>query len=272
MPHLGANKKASLVGAFFVCCAGLLAGTGALIPTANAAVTCAPDRIDAKVRVSQVIDGDTVVLSDGQHVRLIGVDTPELAHKGAPAQPFGVDARDHLRQLLAQHQNTLNLRYDIERHDHYGRLLAHAFLVDGSSIEAWLQTEGLGTVLVVPPNDWNSSCYQTAEQQARKARRGIWALPAYKIIESTKLAPDAHDFHLITGRVQHIGESSHSLWLDLEGGVTLRIDRKDLPNFRALSPRDLVGKRILARGWLHHDKGEQRMNIRHPAALQVLNP
>lgn len=271
MQHLGTNKKASFVGAFFVCCAGILVGFCALISAVDAAVTCAPDRIDAQVRVTKVIDGDTVLLSDGQHLRLIGVDTPELAHKDAPAQPFGAAARDHLRQLLAQHQNTLKLRYDIERHDHYGRLLAHAFLVDGSSIEAWLQTQGLGTVLIVPPNDWNNACYQTAEQQARQARRGIWALSAYQIIESTQLAPDASDFHLIAGRVQHIGESRHALWLDLEGGVALHIDKKDLPNFRAIPLRDLVGKRILARGWLHRDKGESRMNIRYPAALQVLN-
>ena len=275
MPRFGANKKASLVGAFFVICTEVLAGSYAFIGAvaADVTATCGPDRIDARVHVTKVIDGDTVRLSDGQHLRLIGVDTPELSHKGAPAQPFSVDARDSLRQLLAQHQNTLNLRYDIEHHDHYGRLLAHAFLSDGNSIEAWLQAQGLGTVLVVPPNDWNNACYQTAEQQARQARRGIWALPAYQVIESMQLASAAHDFLLITGRVQHIGESGHALWLDLEGGVALRIDRNDLPNFRAFSPRDLVGKRILARGWLHREKDQQRMmNIRHPAALQVVNP
>ncbi len=265
----GTNKRASLAGALFVFCTGILIGSPG---PGYAAVVCAPDRIDARVRVSQVIDGDTVRLSDGRHLRLIGVDTPELAHNGAPAQPLGVEARDRLRQLLVQHQNILNLRYDNERHDHYGRLLAHAFLVDGNSIEAWLQEQGLGTVLVVPPNDWNTGCYQHVEQQARKKGRGIWALPRYRVVESTQLGAADNEYHLIAGRVQHVGTSRHAVWLDLEGGVALRIDRNDLPNFRAWRPQDQLGKRVLARGWLHRDTSGLRMSIRHPAALQVLNP
>lgn len=269
MPHSGTIRRASPAGALFVFCAGILIG---FPQPADAAVVCAPDRIDAQVRVSQVIDGDTVLLSDGQHLRLIGVDTPELAHNGAPAQPFGIEARDRLRLLLAQHQNTLNLRYDNERRDHYGRLLAHAFLVDGSSIEAWLQEQGLGTLLVVPPNDWNTACYQRNEQQAREKQRGIWALPAYHVMESTQLAAADDAYRLIAGRVQHVGSGRHAVWLDLEGGVALRIDQDDLPNFRAWHPQDLLGKRVLARGWLHRDAGGPHMSIRHPAALQRLNP
>lgn len=269
MPRAGCNRRASLVGALFVLGGGILCDFS---PPAHAAAVCAPDRIDAQVRVSHVIDGDTVVLGDGRHLRLIGVDTPELAHNGAPAQPFGSEARDRLRRLLAQHQNTLNLRYDNERQDHYGRLLAHVFLADGSSIEAWLQEQGLGTVLVVPPNDWNSVCYQSAEQGARQARRGIWSLPAYRVVEATQLGSVDEGFRLIAGRVRHIGNSRRSIWLDLEGGVALRIDRKDLPNFRAWQPQDQLGKRVQVRGWLHRDKDGSRMTVRHPAALQVLNP
>jgi len=269
MPYPGLDRRASLAGALFVFWAGILSVLP--LPTV-AAVVCAPDRIDAQVRVSHVIDGDTVRLSDGRHLRLIGVDTPELAHNGAPAQPLGIEARDRLRQLLAQHQNTLNLRYDNERHDRYGRLLAHAFLVDGSSIEAWLQEQGLGTVLVVPPNDWNTTCYQSTVRQARGKQRGIWALPAYRVVESTQHASAGDGFRLIAGRVRHVGASRHAVWLDLEGGVALRFDRKDLPNFRAWRPQDQLGKRVLAQGWLRRGKRGPHMSIRHPAAIQVLNP
>lgn len=265
MRYSGVNRRASLAGAFFVFCA-------AVFPTAQAGVVCAPDHIDAQVRVRQVIDGDTVLLSDGQHLRLIGVDTPELAHHGAPAQALAIEARDRLRLLLAHHQNTLNLRYDSERHDHYGRLLAHAFLVDGSSVEAWLQEQGLGTVLVVPPNEWNTACYQATERQARQRQQGIWALPAYRVMETTQAIPADDAFRLIAGQVQHVGESRTAVWLDLAGGVALRIDRADLANFRAWQPQDLLGKRVLARGWLHRGRGGPLMSVRHPAALQVLNP
>ncbi len=269
MLRFNSNGRASLAGALFICCAVMMAAFNS--PMA-APVACAPDHIDTQVRVSQVIDGDTVLLSDGRHLRLIGVDTPELSHNDASAQPFAIEARDRLLRLLVQHQNILNLRYDVERYDHYGRLLAHAFLVDGNSVEAWLQEQGLGTVLVVPPNEWNSACYQKTEQQARQQQRGIWALSTYHLMESTQLAALDSGFRLIAGRVRHVGASRHAVWLDLAGGLALRIDRNDLSNFHSWRPQDLLGKRILARGWVRRDKGGPQMSIRHPAALQVLNP
>lgn len=268
MVRTGANRKASLVGAFFVFCIGI--AIGAWPQRGLAAALCAPDHIDQQVRVSHVIDGDTVLLSDGRHLRFIGVNTPELLHNGAPPQPYGIEARNQLRQFLSEHQNVLNLRFDAERRDRYNRVLAHAFLTDGSSLSAWLESQGLGTVLVVPPNVWNSNCYLAAEQTARDAQRGIWELPAYRIVETTQLPASARDYHLITGRVRHIGNSRYAVWLDLEGGVALRIERSDLHYFSDRHWQDLLGKRVLARGWLHREKNELRMNIRHPSALQVL--
>lgn len=268
MVRTGANRRASPVGAFFVFCIGI--AMGAWPQSSPATALCAPDHIDQQVRVSHVIDGDTVLLSDGRHLRFIGVNTPELLHNGAPPQAYGIEARNQLRQLLSQHQSILNLRFDVERQDRYNRVLAHAFLTDGRSISAWLESQGLGTVLVVPPNVWNSHCYAATEQQARHAQRGIWALPAYRVVESTQLPASARDYHLIAGRVRHVGNSRYAVWLDLEGGVALRIERDDLHYFSDWHLQDLLGKRVLARGWLHREKNELRMNIRHPSALQVI--
>jgi hypothetical protein len=125
--------------------------------------------------------------------------------------------------------------------------------------------------LVVPPNDWNTTCYQSTERQAREKQRGIWALPVYHVVESTQHGSAGDGFHMIAGRVRHVGASRHAVWLDLEGGVALRIDRKDLPNFSAWRPQDQIGKRVQARGWLRRDKRGPHMSIRHPAALQVLS-
>ena len=51
---------------------------------------CAADIWD---RVDWVIDGDTVVLSNRQKVRYIGINAPELAHDGHMAEPYGDAAK-----------------------------------------------------------------------------------------------------------------------------------------------------------------------------------
>ena len=42
--------------------------------------------------VKRAVDGDTLLLTNGNRVRLIGVDTPETKHPNLPVQPFGPEA------------------------------------------------------------------------------------------------------------------------------------------------------------------------------------
>jgi micrococcal nuclease len=191
-----------------------------LSPAANS--RCSADHIDQHVKVDHVYDGDTVTLRDGRRLRLIGIDTPELGREGKSDQPYAAAARDALRVLLRDRPE-LDLRLDQTRRDVHGRLLAHAFLADGTSLSAWLLEKGYATLLIIPPNDWNAACYQAAERRARASAAGIWALPEYHAIASTRLPNTARGYHVITGRITHIGRSAHSLWLDLEGKVAARI-------------------------------------------------
>ena len=231
---------------------------------------CPADRTDERIRVAFVYDGDTVRLDDGRSVRLIGLDTPEIGHDGAPTQPFAEQARTALEKLLAGHQY-IRLRYDAERQDRYRRTLAHIYLDDGRSVTALLIEQGLATTLVVPPDLWNLDCYRAAEQRAQAERRGIWALAAYQPVASTALASDAQGFHLIRGRVTRVGASRKSVWLTLEGGVSLRIDRNDLHYF-STPPEQLHGRTVIARGWPYPGtKGGPVIRIRHPAALEVVH-
>ena len=47
-------------------------------------------------RVVQVPDGDTVHLEGGTRLRLIGINTPEVAHHNRPGEPGGEAARRFL--------------------------------------------------------------------------------------------------------------------------------------------------------------------------------
>ena len=44
------------------------------------------------IRVGRVVDGDTLLLTNGEYVRLIGVDTPETKHPEKPVERFGKEA------------------------------------------------------------------------------------------------------------------------------------------------------------------------------------
>ncbi|MEJ2572904.1 MAG: thermonuclease family protein [Gammaproteobacteria bacterium] len=248
------------------CCSLLLTGS------AGAKAQCGTDHIDERVTVDHAYDGDTVTLRDGRRLRLIGVDTPELGRDGKPDQAYAVAARDALRGLLKEQGPELDLRLDHTRRDVYHRLLAHAFLRDGTSLSAWLLERGYGTLLIIPPNDWNARCYAAAEGRARADKAGVWALPKYYAIASTRLQKTARGYHLIEGRVTHVGKSAHSLWLDLEGGVAARIDRKDLDYFPVKSWADLVGKEVMVRGWVHPYRDEMQVRLRYPTDLEVTTP
>jgi micrococcal nuclease len=230
---------------------------------------CQANRIDEEAQVASVYDGDTVWLADGRKLRLIGLDTPELGHDGTAPEPFAQQAADALSVLLARHRYRVLMRYDIERRDDYGRWLAHLYLPDGTSITAHMLRAGLATHLTVPPDTYDLDCYRRAEAQARAADTGIWHLPGYRIVASSDIDPDARGFVRVRGRIVRVGHSRGSVWLDMEGDIALRVDREDTENFPRFDFDVLSGKQVVARGWLYEHDGELRMQIRHPAALEV---
>ena len=105
-----------------------------------------------QVKVEKVIDGDTLRLSSGKLVRLIGINTPEIDHKLGNSQTFAEDARDYLRSVVRNSRNELLLLPGIEKEDRHSRLLAHIFSPKGKNIQAEMLHNGLGVWIVVPPN------------------------------------------------------------------------------------------------------------------------
>jgi len=123
--------------------------------------------------VQRVIDGDTVELTDGTHVRFLGIDSPELAHRDTPAEPGAIAARDWLRNQIEG--EAVTLRYGSERHDRYGRTLAWIYDSDGTLVNLNLLFEGHARLVkrFGLPEDLRTELHQ-AVARARVAQRGIW--------------------------------------------------------------------------------------------------
>jgi len=73
-----------------------------------------------KTEVTQVIDGDTIVVKNGLTLRLLGIDAP-----GKGAENYQ-EAKDYLQLLVANRQ--LTLEYDIYQDDKFGRILAYVWI------------------------------------------------------------------------------------------------------------------------------------------------
>lgn len=271
------QKKAPLPGAFFIWVLLSVFGLGLCLSSGQVAASepCPADRIDETVKVSYVNDGDTVRLADGRRVRLIGLDTPEIGRDGQPDEPFAQGARRKLEQLVRENDQRLALRFDAESQDRHGRLLAHAFLPDGRSVARLMLEDGLAAQVFIPPNLWNKDCLRPVEERARRRGIGIWSLPEFaRGLDAQAMPASVRGMALVRGRVESIGRSRQAGWINLEGGVSLRIDDRDLPLFAGQDFDRLKGRSVEARGWINPQGGQRkgwRMSLRHPDALRTLD-
>ena len=134
------------------------------------------DRAPLTGRVVRVSDGDTirVRLASGreERVRYIGVDTPETAKPGAPAECFADRAAAFNARLVDG--RTVRLVRDVEERDRYGRLLAYVYAGE-TFINAELIRRGYAQPLTVPPNVRQAGRFRRLAEEARRAGSGLWA-------------------------------------------------------------------------------------------------
>jgi micrococcal nuclease len=116
--------------------------------------------------VVRAIDGDTVELSDGRRIRYIGVDAPEAHAAG------GAAATARNRDLVQG--KTVRLEFDHDRHDRFGRVLAHVW-VGENLVTVELASEGLVATALFPPNLLHADALLKAQEEARIAHRGVWS-------------------------------------------------------------------------------------------------
>lgn len=259
-------QKNALIGRFF-----MLAIFFLYSPFSYPNPNCVSTNFDEKAFVKYVIDGDTVVLSDNRHVRLIGINTPEISHnKNKPSEEGAELARKSLIQLL-ENQAQIQLLYGKERFDKHGRTLAHIYLKNGLNVQAEMLKQGLAMPLRIAPNLSLLDCYASVSLAAKKEERGLWALSRYKTQNTSSLSGTERGFYFISGKVLQVTEGRSSIWINLENNVALRIHKDDLNYFNNNDLMSLRGKTIEANGWLYKSKKQLRMRIRHKLDLNILN-
>jgi micrococcal nuclease len=125
------------------------------------------------VTVERIIDGDTIVVTAGERIRLIGIDTPETVHPSKPVECFGPEASAHLASLIPP-GTEVRLVYDVERLDRFGRTLAYVWRTDGLDVNAAMVADGYASVYTVPPNVARQEDFLSAQRRAREQDLGLW--------------------------------------------------------------------------------------------------
>lgn len=113
------------------------------------------------------------------HIRLAGIDAPELSHFGRPAQPYSKEAL----QWLTSYLRGRRVRCYCRRKDQYGRVVATVYVRRGlirRDVSLEMLKVGLAGVYEAKTGvefggQHVEKRYRRAEQLAQKKRRGMWA-------------------------------------------------------------------------------------------------
>ena len=140
----------------------------------------------ADIKVTRVIDGDTLLLENGERVRLIGIDTPEIHDSDklerdaerskedkSAIKKLGMRSYEFTRDLIEG--KNVTLEFDVEKYDKYKRLLAYVFRTkDNKFINAEIIEQGYASLMTIPPNVKYASLFQQLYARARENKRGLW--------------------------------------------------------------------------------------------------
>lgn len=116
--------------------------------------------------IVRVIDGDTVVSNTGNTIRYLGINAPE---KG---QPFSTESTEKNKNLVLG--KSINLEYDLQVKDKYGRTLAYVF-IGNKFINLEMVKSGLAVSETIQPNVKYQDQILGAQKTSRDSCLGIWS-------------------------------------------------------------------------------------------------
>jgi micrococcal nuclease len=170
----------------------------------------------SRIKVIKVIDGDTVKLANGQSLRYIGVDTPEIKIKRNSRfiyqpQPFALEAKKLNAQLV---QNKyISVEFDVEKTDRYGRLLGYCF-VNNVFVNAKLVEEGFAVTYTMPPNVQYADTFLSLQTKARLSRKGMWGV--YETITPSQASSYVNQIRTVRGKITRSRKSKNCVYLGFE--------------------------------------------------------
>jgi micrococcal nuclease len=147
----------------------LVVSLAACTPAAAAAAAPAVQ----SATVARVADGDTVTLTDGRKIRILGIDAPESVKPNAPVECFGPESSAFAKAALLGKTVTVIPDPTQDASDRFGRHLAYLEL-DGLDYSTLAAEAGVAYSYVYDKPVQRHPEIVAAERRAQKAGRGLW--------------------------------------------------------------------------------------------------
>ncbi len=196
--------------------------------------------------VDSVYDGDTFTLTNGDRVRVMWVNTPELR----PLEDFGLEAKDYTYRFVFGRR--VELSYGDVTRDGYGRLLG-GVTVDGRHLAEGLLEEGFGHLFLIPPigDHTPTEALIAAQYRAHAANKGIWSTERYSgelHITSFHANAPGNDMENVNGesvRICNITNAplnTHGYWVSDADGHSFPLPSVEVPPGHTLKLYSGVGE------------------------------
>ena len=147
------------------------------------------DSFYEEAKVLQIYDGDTILVEfkgRREKVRFIGIDAPEssesakarrdAARLGVTLQELfvqGVESTKYLKTLM-QRGDEINLEFDTQERDKYGRMLAYIHTLGKKSINEEMLRAGYASLMIITPDNRYQQKFLNQCETAKKQKRGLW--------------------------------------------------------------------------------------------------
>lgn len=230
-------------------------------------VSCAPETIGV-VTVRAVLDGRTLLLTDGREVRLAGI---EVSPESKPA----------LEAHIAGREITLKGEKTDQTTDRYGRLVAYAYTGSGPSVQAQLLSQGRARVAArIGERIGEPGCAAAlfaAETAARTARLGLWGEPHYlprKAGNPAEILGERGRFTVVEGRVLSVRESGSVIYVNFgrrwSEDFTVTVLKRSERAFSAagVELKKLAGRNVRIRGYIE-ERGGPWIEATRPEQIEI---
>lgn len=227
------------------------------------------------VSVARVIDGDTIVIGNGERLRYIGIDTPERGEK------FFEEARDlNIKLLKAGAVEIVECKG--EKKDKYGRTLAWVY-AKGRLVNGELLSAGLAHRLVIPPCGLEKRVLlDRLVWQARSSGRGLWRDEG-GTAKAPVIPPEAAALHIgemviVKGVVRKVRERPRVVFVEFgasgKAGFKAVIFRDALRAFKSagMAPSRFTGRMLSITGIVRRYKGKAEIILTAPSQVSFETP
>lgn len=236
-------------------------------------------------QVTEVVDGDTFKTKNGEAIRLLGINAPEITDAG------GDIAKYSLTLLILN--KSVRLEKDVTDKDDFQRLLRYVY-IGGQFINAELVRKGYAETRFYPPDTLYRELLEGLEKIAVRNKRGLWSFSVFQLPDTTgtyakKIPKEEVKLEIISWRdaARYYGQTKivegkiiasnntgkvcflnfHKNWKKY---FTVVIFSSDFGKFPSYPEEHYLNRRVRVKGLIKEYKGKPEIILKSPSQIEII--